>query len=937
MRHLLGRTETMTPTQPPDGKTPDLSGTRAGPGGRYRLLYEIARGGMGAVYRAEDEQFGRALAVKVMLGSPARSPGLVRRFEQEARITGQLQHPGVPPAHDVGTLPDGRPYLAMKLVEGQTLAELFAVRSSPAEAQARVLGVFEAVCRVIAYAHARGIAHNDLKPGNVMVGAFGEIQVMDWGLAQPQTPPGAEAGSSEYPPPPPGGDAVLGTPAYMAPERAHGGRGGLRSDVFSLGAILCELLTGRPPFAGTPLVRALAGDTSEAARRLRGVSGPPGLAELAARCLDADPAGRPADAGELAALVSACQEEARVRLRQADAERVRAAERAERGRMLALVVVAAVAMAVLAGLSVYLSGREEARLAAEQERREEAARRAAGAALTRARELAGRRAWADALAALAPAREQPGGLGEQLLGLETGLRLALDLEQARLAGRLAPPEAGPRLAEQALARHGISFTDDAAAAAARLRGEPGLTEILAALYERLAREEDEGTRRWLLAVLDRADADPWRARLRTAAGRAELEALAAEPPTDAPPAGAVRLLASRLGEDAGLAFRRRMQAAHPGHLWYALDLSADLARTPGHLTEALAVARAALAARPSAAAVWYNLGQLLRRARRPAEASEAFGRAAGLASDSTAVRVGLALALAEGGRADKAAEQVAWVFDREPDNPDAHVAEGLLKVRVGDMAGAARSLLCAVEAAPRHGVAWAHLALVRQRQGDLHAAALAARRAVALSPEDALPWVALGLSTLAAQEYTAADDALTRAASLGGIDGALLTARLPADAEAALRQLAAALAYDPGHRPAEALMAARVGKAPALARGLLEDVALCQPDRAAVWSLLGRARSAAGRTDAVAAWRRAAALAPTDPEPRLEVGLALWRNADKSGARSALFNAWGLAPRDARAMSVLVALLMEMGRTREAEQMQARARRDGVTLLPFTP
>jgi serine/threonine protein kinase len=202
---------------------------------RYILLEEIARGGMGVIYQATDTALRREVAVKLLQERFSPNSGVARRFADEAHITAQLQHPGIPPVHDVGTLPDGRPFLAMKLIKGQTLEALLQARLGVTAERARFVAAFEQVCQAIAYAHAHDVIHRDLKPANVMVGAFGEVQVMDWGLAkvlgaQPDdttdaatTTAGArvvsqrdsdglltEAGS------------VLGTPAYMPPEQAVG-------------------------------------------------------------------------------------------------------------------------------------------------------------------------------------------------------------------------------------------------------------------------------------------------------------------------------------------------------------------------------------------------------------------------------------------------------------------------------------------------------------------------------------------------------------------------------------------------------------------------------------------------------------------------------------------------------------------------------------------
>ena len=204
----------------------------------------------------------------MLLETHKEKPDLVRRFVEEAQIGGQLQHPGVVPVYELGTFGDRRPYFTMKLVKGQTLAELLAGRESPIEDLPRFLGIFEQVCQTVAYAHARDVIHRDLKPSNVMVGSFGEVQVMDWGLAKVLARGGVvdDAAAGKIPAHETviatarvGSDSdlsqagsVLGTPAYMAPEQARGEIDLVdeRADVFALGSILCEVLTGRPAFTG---------------------------------------------------------------------------------------------------------------------------------------------------------------------------------------------------------------------------------------------------------------------------------------------------------------------------------------------------------------------------------------------------------------------------------------------------------------------------------------------------------------------------------------------------------------------------------------------------------------------------------------------------------------------------------------------------------------
>ncbi len=355
----------------------------------YEIVEEIGRGGMGVVYKGRDPKLGRELAIKVINEASGGRNRLVRKFIEEAQITGQLQHPGIVPVHELGVLADKRPYFTMKLVRGRTFAELLAkreARESSGEFEerepredgddelSRLMTIFLTVCQTMAYAHAKRVVHRDLKPKNVMVGRFGEVQVMDWGLAKilpKQKPERArktgeniptetviatdEEGRSELIT----AGEVVGTPAYMAPEQATGTAAvDERADVFSLGSILCEILTGKPAFRGGSRVilhrKAASCDLDEALEDLENSSADEALIRLAKDCLSAEPADRPRNAGNVADRVEMHLASVRHRLRTAEIKEAKQAERAaESLKLLAterILRIRTLLMSVLIGL-----------------------------------------------------------------------------------------------------------------------------------------------------------------------------------------------------------------------------------------------------------------------------------------------------------------------------------------------------------------------------------------------------------------------------------------------------------------------------------------------------------------------------------------------------------------------------------------------------------
>ena len=265
--------------------------------GRYQDLGIIGRGGMGEVRRVRDLDLGRTMAMKVLLPGVLQDGGIRARFVEEAQATAQLQHPGIIPVHELGCLPDGRFYFTMKEVRGRTLASVITEvhlaspgvrweQSPSGWSFRRLIDAFHRVCEAVAYAHSRGVLHRDLKPSNVMVGGFGEVLVMDWGLAKvvgraelaPVDEPEISTVRSENQSNVTRYGVVAGTPAYMPPEQALGEthKLGPASDVYALGAILYEILSGTAPYqaptARLVLLEVIDGPPPPPGRRLSNIA-----------------------------------------------------------------------------------------------------------------------------------------------------------------------------------------------------------------------------------------------------------------------------------------------------------------------------------------------------------------------------------------------------------------------------------------------------------------------------------------------------------------------------------------------------------------------------------------------------------------------------------------------------------------------------------------
>jgi tetratricopeptide (TPR) repeat protein/tRNA A-37 threonylcarbamoyl transferase component Bud32 len=722
-------------------------------GGRYRPVRFHARGGLGEVFVALDEEVHREVALKRMQPRHAADPEVLRRFLREAEITAQLEHPGIVPVYGVVRDADGQPCYAMRFIQGDSLDEAIqdfhqadkGERDPSARSLAlrQLLQRFITVCNTIAYAHSRGVLHRDLKPGNIMLGKYGETLVVDWGLARTFERSAPERADGEEILAPAAGTKeqtqlgqAQGTPAYMSPEQAAGRWDviGPATDIYSLGATLYALLTGQPPFRG--------GSPTEVMQQVqRGAVVPPRKvkkevpAALEAVCLKAmalKPEDRYLTAQDLAAdiepwladePVSAYREPWRTRVRRW----------VKRHRLLATGVVVALLMLGLLGGGGWLwwaAGRAETARQVE-------------AALEGAQGLYERGQVYEALAEVRRATgllESGGGseaLGQRVRQMQEDLEMVELLEEVRLRqaeiteGQFEFVRADQEYAA-AFQRLGLDLDWlTLAEAAARIKHRLIKDRLAAALDDwayvrREFRKQDPGDWQKLVELASRVDPDPWRNRLRAALVSKEaatLKALAAAKElADLPPPTFYLLgvVLARSHPEEAIRVLRTARQKYPGDFWINQELGGLLARSKSpHTDEAIRFLTAASALRWRNPVVHINLGAALADKGEVEGAIQAFQAALRLKKDFPDAHSNLGAALAAKGDLDGAIAACKEALRLQKDLPDAHNNLGLALEKKGDLVGAIQEYREALRYKKDYPEAYYNLGNALADQGDL--------------------------------------------------------------------------------------------------------------------------------------------------------------------------------------------------------------------------
>jgi tetratricopeptide (TPR) repeat protein/tRNA A-37 threonylcarbamoyl transferase component Bud32 len=903
-------------------------GTLTSAGQRFRILRPHAKGGLGIVFVAHDEELRREVALKEIQVRHADREDSRARFLLEAEITGGLEHPGIVPVYGLGTYGDGRPYYAMRFIRGDSLQEAIerfhradVPGRDPGEralALRQLLGRFVDVCDAIAYAHSRGVLHRDLKPGNIMLGQYGETLVVDWGLAKAVGRAAGEGGAAEglLQPASAGGAAAtqmgsaLGTPQFMSPEQAAGrlDQMGPASDVYSLGATLYCLLTGRAAMEGREVGAVLRqvqrGDFPPPRQVKREV--PAALAAVCLKAMALRPEDRYATPRALAADVEKWLADEPVSAWR-EPWRMRAGRWARRHQAMVAACAAGLLVTVLAGgVGAWWLDRQRA----EQ-------RQAVETTLEKVGELQREARWKEAAALLERERTRlgprgPADLRARVERAADELALVKRLEDIRLKratlveGHVDWAGADRDYAVEFRAAGLGEVGSDAARAAAWVRQTSVADALVAALDDWAACVGDRQRRSWVLEVVRQADPDPWRDGVRDPAAWDDADVLAQWVRQGRATQQSPQLLAvvgGRLGGPDAVELLKAAWERHPGDFWVNVKLGNALVEVK---KPELAVGyyRAALAVRPGTAAVHTNLGGALHHQHKVEEAMAAFRTAIQLDPNYGLAHYNLGVALDNQHKVGDAILAYRKAIELDPKFAQAHYNLGIALSEQHKVEEAIAAYRKAIEIDPKDAQAHTNLGLALYEQDKVEEGIAAYRKAIEIDPKDAQAHYNLGI--------------------------ALRNQHKVEEAIAAYRK---AIEINPNYAQAHYNLGLALYEQDKVEEGIAayRKAIEIDPKLAQAHYNLGIALSEQHKVEeAVAAYRKAIEIDPKHAQAHTNLGLALYEQHKVEEAITEYRQAIELDPKLAQAHGALGQALLKQGAFSEARQANQRC----LDLLP---
>jgi serine/threonine-protein kinase len=894
----------------------------------YEIVGELGRGGMGVVYQARHLQLNRRVALKMILAGAHAGEQDLARFRDETQAVAGMQHPNIVQIFEVGEQ-DGRPFCALELVPGGSLAQHLDGTPWPARPAAELV---ETLARAMHHAHEQGIVHRDLKPGNILLASGGREppgdaappggsrppladltpKITDFGLAKRLGEKGQTVSG-----------AIVGTPSYMAPEQAaaKGQEIGPAADVYALGAILYELLTGRPPFrAETPLDTVLQVLSEEPVppRRLN-AKVPRDLETICLKCLQKAAPRRYGSALELAEDLGRFLHDEPIRARPVGRVEHLVKWARRRPAVAALWGLSLTVALVGGGVWLWLA-QERAEQQAEAARQEAVLRQGVAAALDKAADLQQRARWDEADAVLEQAQERlgksgPADLRERVGQVRADLRLVRRLDAARL---LAATIVGNRLDSTGAEReYAAAFRegrlelpgDEVGVVAARLRASAVKAQLVAALDAWASVTRNPQRRAWLLAVARQADPDAWRDRFRDPRvweDRVALEQLARQARVQQLSPQLLKTLAVVLREAGGDAVPvlTAAQARSPQDFWLNFELGSAL-QWRKRAGEAVGYYRAALALRPNASAVYTNLGLALHDKGQLDQAIACFQKAVVLDPKAAKAQYNLGAVLHDKGEVDQAIACFQKAVALDPKDATAHYNLGNALKAKGELDGAIACFQKALAIEPKDAQAQNNLGVALYTKGEVEQAIACFEKALALDPKHAHAHTNLG-------------NAL---ADKGQLDRAIACFQK-------------ALAIDPKHAKAYISLGAILCDV----KHDYEEAIACFRKALALDSKnvkahynLGLTLQKKGELDRAIAWyEKALAIDPKLAQVQTGLGLALMGKGQLDRAIACYEKALTIDPKDATATSALGEALLRQGRFRQARDSLRRC----LQLLP---